>query len=571
MTHTLESTASTIAPAPALAGAALDVRGLVIEAGPASAPVRLVDGISFSVQPGEAVALVGESGSGKSMTSLAAMGLLPDGVRVVSGSISFGGEDLLSATPQRLRSLRGSELSMIFQDPMTSLNPLQRVGTQLAEMVRLHRRDLDRAGIGRLCLQMLTAVRMPQPEQKLQAFPHQLSGGQRQRVMIAMAMVHEPRMLIADEPTTALDVTVQSQVLQILREVRQRAESSLLLITHDLGVVAQNADRVLVMQHGRLVEEGIVDQVFHAPREAYTRQLLDAVRLLDKPRPPRDFSGILVPQPPLAGDEEAVAALSLVGLSVEYQRRGRWGSKAEPFKAVDDVTLHLPQGRTLGLVGESGCGKSTLVRCILGMQIPTSGHVSYLGHSLTAMSGAERRPYRSVIQAVYQDPYSSLDPRLSAHEIIAEPLRITRQYTPKKVHELMDQVGLSRDSGPRRPIDFSGGQRQRIGIARALALKPRVLVLDEPTSALDVSIQAQVLALLEGLQQELGLTYLFVSHDLGVVRAVADEVAVMREGRIVEYGPADQVLGTPAHTYTAELLAAVPHPDPRRPSVPVPS
>ena len=564
MNQALKSAAPSLADPGPVTGPVLEVNDLVVEAGPASAPIRLVDGVSFSVQPGEAVALVGESGSGKSMASLATMGLLPAGARVASGSIRLDGEELRSAGSARMRKLRGSKLSMVFQDPMTSLNPLQRIGPQLAEMLRLHRTGLSRAEIHGMCIEMLAAVRLPDPEAKLKAFPHQLSGGQRQRVMIAMATANNPRMLIADEPTTALDVTVQAEVLRILREVRAQSASSLLLITHDLGVVAQNADRVLVMRHGKLLEEGTAEQIFHDPKDPYTRQLLDAVRILDRPRPAQTAPKILLPVHPAPTNEEAVSALSLVDLRVEYPRRSGWGRKAEPYKAVDGVTLHLPPGRTLGLVGESGCGKSTLVKCILGMQTPTGGHVSYLGHNLTKMTTAQRRPYRSVIQAVFQDPFSSLDPRLSAHEIIAEPLRINRCYSPDKVHTLMDQVGLSRESGSRKPIDFSGGQRQRIGIARALALRPRVLVLDEPTSALDVSIQAQVLALLEELQRELGLTYLFVSHDLGVVRAVADEVAVMRSGRIVEYGPASKVLGAPGHAYTAQLLAAVPHPDPRR-------
>ncbi|ROS28370.1 peptide/nickel transport system ATP-binding protein/glutathione transport system ATP-binding protein [Rathayibacter sp. PhB127] len=537
----------------------LSVRDLVIEAGPKEAPVRLVDGIGFDVLPGEVVAIVGESGSGKSMTMLSTMGLLPRGVRVAGGEILLGGVDLRTIDQAALRSIRGRSLSMIFQDPMTSLNPVMRIGTQIAEMITLHEKGLTRAQVRDKALRLLELVHLPDPERRLRAYPHELSGGQRQRVMIAMAIAHEPGMLIADEPTTALDVTVQAQVMSVLQEVRERLSSSLVLVTHDLGLVAENADRVLVMHQGRIVESGTTLDVFRDPQDDYTKRLLASIL----PVTGREARAV---EPVVHAVEHphAEPVVEVSDVRVHFPQRGAWGRSAEPFRAVDGVSFRLEAGRTLGLVGESGCGKSTLVRTILGMQKPTSGSVSYRGTVVSELSDRARRPLRASIQAVFQDPYSSLDPRLTVHEIVAEPLRINRVYSAARVAEVLEQVGLTRESASRRPADFSGGQRQRVGIARALALKPDVLVLDEPTSALDVSIQAQVMALLTDLQSELRLAYLFVSHDLSVVRALADDVAVMHRGLLVETGPTAAVFDDPQHAYTRSLLASAPVPDPTR-------
>ncbi|MWV47659.1 dipeptide ABC transporter ATP-binding protein [Rathayibacter sp. VKM Ac-2803] len=537
----------------------LSVRDLVIEAGPKDAPVHLVDGIGFDVMPGEVVAIVGESGSGKSMTMLSTMGLLPRGVRVTSGEILLGGVDLRAVDEATLRSIRGGSLSMIFQDPMTSLNPVMRIGTQIAEMITLHRKGLSKAEVRAESLRLLELVHLPDPERRLRAYPHELSGGQRQRVMIAMAIAHEPGMLIADEPTTALDVTVQAQVMRVLQEVRERLRSSLVLVTHDLGLVAENADRVLVMHQGRIVESGTAIDVFRDPQDDYTKRLLASILPVTGTE-----ARAVAPVVTSVSHPHAEPVVEVSEVSVHFPQRGAWGRAAEPFRAVDGVSLRLEAGRTLGLVGESGCGKSTLVRTILGMQKPTAGSVSYRGTEVSELSDRARRPLRSSIQAVFQDPYSSLDPRLTVHEIVAEPLRINGRYSAARVAEVLEQVGLARESAKRRPADFSGGQRQRIGIARALALKPDVLVLDEPTSALDVSIQAQVMALLTELQSELGLAYLFVSHDLSVVRALADDVAVMHRGVFVETGPTASVFDAPQHEYTRSLLASAPVPDPTR-------
>ncbi|RFA09912.1 hypothetical protein B7R54_12385 [Subtercola boreus] len=546
----------------------LVVKDLVIQAGPKDDPTTLVDGISFDVYPGEVVALVGESGSGKSMTMLSTLGLLPRGVRVTSGEILLGGQNLLTIAPEALRKVRGGDLSMIFQDPMTSLNPVQRISTQLAEMITLHEKGLSREQVREKSLRLLKLVHLPEPERRLRAFPHELSGGQRQRVMIAMAIAHEPRMLIADEPTTALDVTVQAQVMDVLQEVRERIGSSLVLVTHDLGLVAENADRVLVMFKGRIVESGSVIDIFERPRDPYTIRLLSSILPVTGDHVGTATAVHSIVTADQADETEAHAAANAVvrvkDVKVHYPMRGAWGRKVEPFKAVDGVSFDLSAGTTMGLVGESGCGKSTLVRAILGMQKLTAGSVNFEGKDVSAMSDRQRRPLRPAIQAVFQDPYSSLDPRLSVHDIVAEPLRINGKYTAARVEEVLDQVGLTKEMAGRRPAEFSGGQRQRIGIARALALKPQVLVLDEPTSALDVSIQAQVIALLKDLQAELGLAYLFVSHDLSVVRTLANHVAVMYQGTFVETGPTARVFDSPQHAYTQRLLASAPVPDPRR-------
>ncbi|GAA4680072.1 ABC transporter ATP-binding protein [Frondihabitans cladoniiphilus] len=561
MTDTLTPTVHSTGDVGDPRGAVLSIRDLVVEAGPRDAPIRLLDGVSIDVAPGEVVALVGESGSGKSMTMLATMGLLPAGVRVVSGSIRLGDRELRGATLNDLRSVRGKQLAMIFQDPMTSLNPVMRIGSQLAEMITLHDRQATREQVKARSIELLELVHMPDPERRLRAFPHELSGGQRQRVMIAMSIAHEPRMLIADEPTTALDVTVQAQVMSVLQEVRERLGSSLVLVTHDLGLVAQNADRVVVLYKGRIVEEGDVVDLYQRPQHDYTKKLLASILPINGPLHAAGVQAVVteeVVKPAATGEP----VITLEDVQVHYPQRTGLGRRAEPFVAVGGVSLELYAGRTLGLVGESGCGKSTLVRTILGMTKPTSGRVTYEGNPISTMNDRKRRPYRPAIQAVFQDPFSSLDPRMSVFDIVAEPLRINRKFTPGRVREVLDQVGLTPEMAKRRPTEFSGGQRQRVGIARALALKPQVLILDEPTSALDVSIQAQVITLLRDLQDELGLAYLFVSHDLSVVRNLSDDVAVMRRGLIVEKAPSHELFEAPTHEYTRQLLASVPDPDP---------
>ncbi|MFJ6116418.1 dipeptide ABC transporter ATP-binding protein [Streptomyces sp. NPDC092129] len=500
--------------------------------------LRAVDGLSFELAEGGALGLVGESGSGKSTVASALLGLHRDTGARVGGSVLVAGIDVGRASDEELRRLRGAKAAMVFQDPLSSLDPYYAIGDQIAEVYRVHTRASRRAARAR-AVEVLDRVGIPDAARRSRSRPHEFSGGMRQRALIAMALACEPDLLIADEPTTALDVTVQAQILDLLHTLRQETGMGLLLVTHDVGVAAESVDEVLVMRDGKAVEHGSVATVLGAPGEEYTRDLLSAVPRVDVSR-----------VSPAAPSEEVV--IEAVGLRREFGRgRGR-------FAAVDDVSLTVRRGETLGVVGESGSGKTTLGRMLVGLLEPTAGEVRY--------EGGVRSGVGPAVQMVFQDPVSSLNPRRSVGESIADPLRARgerdERHIRHRVGELLARVGLDAEHYDRYPHEFSGGQRQRVGIARALAADPRVIVCDEPVSALDVTTQAQVVALLGELQRELGLALVFVAHDLAVVRQVSDRVAVMRGGRIVEYGPADEVYGAPQDPYTRQLLAAVPALDP---------
>ncbi|MFE2743558.1 dipeptide ABC transporter ATP-binding protein [Streptomyces scopuliridis] len=510
--------------------------------------VRAVDGLSFTLDAGRAIGLVGESGSGKSTVAGALLGLHRGTGARVGGTVRVGGTDVGAASDRELRALRGAVAAMVFQDPLSSLDPYYAVGDQIAEVYRVHTDATRRAARAR-AVEVLDRVGIPDAARRAGARPHEFSGGMRQRALIAMALACEPRLLIADEPTTALDVTVQAQILDLLHELRRETGMGLLLVTHDVGVAAESVDEVLVMRHGREVERGPVAEVLGAPRDTYTRTLLAAVPRVDTP--PAAASS-----PGPAGE----ALLEAVGLRREF-RRGR-----RTVTAVDGVSLTVRPGETLGIVGESGSGKTTLGRMLVRLLDPSAGGLRYRGTEIATASEKELRPYRRELQMVFQDPVSSLNPRRSVGESVADPLRaagvLDERRIVARVRELLDRVGLDPDRYDRYPHEFSGGQRQRVGIARALAAEPRLIVCDEPVSALDVTTQAQVTALLAELQRELGLALVFIAHDLAVVRQVSDRVAVMRDGRIVEQGTVEEVYETPSQAYTKQLLAAVPALDP---------
>ncbi|WP_395244417.1 dipeptide ABC transporter ATP-binding protein [Agromyces sp. MMS24-K17] len=517
---------------------------------------RVVHEVAFDVAPGEVVALVGESGSGKTTTASAVLGLLPEGGRVERGEIRLGGVDLAGWNDRRLQQVRGARIGYIPQDPVSSLNPVRPIGVQLGEAFRIHRRG-DRRDIRRRVLELLDRVGLDDPALRAKQYPHELSGGMRQRVLIANAVALEPELVIADEPTSALDVTVQRRILDLIDDLRREHGTAVLLVTHDLGVAAERAERTVVMQHGRVVERGSTTAVLDAPREAYTRRLIaDAPGLGDhefrRPTPPiylRD-AGVAAAENPFA--------LEAVGLSKAYSLgRGR-----EPFRAADDVSFRVLRGTTHALVGESGSGKTTTARIVTRFITPDAGEVRLGGEDVTKLTGAARREFRRRVQLVYQNPFASLDPRQTVADIIAEPLGNfgigDRRSRREAAVRLIDRVALPADVADRRPRELSGGQRQRIAIARALALEPELVVLDEAVSALDVTVQARILELLEQLQAELGLSYLFISHDLAVVARISHSVSVMRQGRIVESGPTEQVFRDPEHEYTRDLLDAVP-------------
>jgi peptide/nickel transport system ATP-binding protein len=526
----------------------LDIDNLVVALGKtrATAGPRIIDGISIKVAKGETLCVVGESGSGKSVTSLTTMGLLPkNALQPVSGSIKLVGEELLTASDRRLRQLRATTMAMIFQEPMTALNPVVPVGKQIDEVLRAHT-SLDGRARRKRILDMMEQVRLPDVERIFRSYPHRLSGGQRQRIMIAMALVLEPKLLIADEPTTALDVTTQKQILTLIRDLQRDHGTAVLFITHDMGVVAEIADRVAVMRQGRMVETGTLDTILRQPTMDYTRNLLAAVPSLI-PRAAR----------PETKDPVVLEANELGKI---YRERSLFG-RAREVVAAEKVNLTLRKGRTLGIVGESGSGKSTVARCIVRLIDPTSGGVRLAGHEISILSRRLLQPHRKRIQIVFQDPYRSLNPRLSIGESIAEgPINygMPRGQAMARARELLELVGLPVDSISRFPHQFSGGQRQRIAIARALALDPDVLVADEAVSALDVSVQAQVLDLLDEIQRRLGIAILFITHDLRVAAQICDEVVVMQKGRIVEQGPAGDVLTKPKEAYTRALLEAAP-------------
>ncbi|MGW3133407.1 dipeptide ABC transporter ATP-binding protein [Streptomyces sp. NPDC001076] len=511
----------------------VQVTDLTVEFG----DLRAVDGLSFTLERGAALALVGESGSGKSTVASALLGLHHGTGARLGGSVEVAGIDVQAASDGELRRLRGAKAAMVFQDPLSSLDPYYAIGDQIAEVYRVHTRASRRAARAR-AVEVLDRVGIPDASRRSRSRPHEFSGGMRQRALIAMALACEPELLIADEPTTALDVTVQAQILDLLHTLREETGMGLLLVTHDVGVAAESVDQVLVMRHGRVVEQGPVAGVLGAPAEPYTRELLSAVPRVDAVRAPSQAS------------EEVVLEAS--GLRREFGR----GKRA--FAAVDDVSLTVHRGETLGVVGESGSGKTTLGRMLVGLLEPTAGEVRDDGHVRVGVNPA--------VQMVFQDPVSSLNPRRSVGESIADPLRARGERDEGRIRgrviELLERVGLEGAHYQRYPHEFSGGQRQRVGIARALAADPRVIVCDEPVSALDVTTQAQVVALLGGIQRELGLALVFVAHDLAVVRQVSDRVAVMRRGRIVETGPADEVYDNPRDPYTRQLLAAVPALDP---------
>jgi peptide/nickel transport system ATP-binding protein len=509
-----------------------------------------VEGVSLSIAAGETLCIVGESGSGKSMIAHAVMGLLPKAVNPTAGAIRLAGRDLLGLDEPAMQDVRGREIGMIFQEPMTSLNPVMRIEDQIFEMFEAHGL-LDRAQRRARALELLSEVGLPDPARLARAYPHELSGGQRQRVMIAMALALEPKLLIADEPTTALDVTTQAQILKLIDNLRRKHGTAVLFITHDFGVVAEIADRICVLQQGKVVEQGSADDVLSRPADPYTRRLLAAVPSLTPPE--------------RATLPESAPVLDVAGLSKVYRKRSFFGAGRE-VRAADDVSFRLARGETLGLVGESGSGKSTVGRCCLRLIEPDGGKIT-LSHAgsadiiLSDLGAGALRQHRKRIQMVFQDPFASLNPRQTVGRIISDgPVAhgVARGVALAKAKELLELVGLSANAIERYPHEFSGGQRQRIGIARALALEPDVLVADEAVSALDVSVQAQILTLIKEIQQRLGLAILFVTHDLRVAAQICDRIAVMQRGRIVETGPTAAMFAAPQHEYTRALLAAVP-------------
>ncbi|MGW3103579.1 dipeptide ABC transporter ATP-binding protein [Streptomyces sp. NPDC001100] len=527
----------------------LEMESLGVTFSTESGDVPAVRGVSLRVAPGETLALVGESGSGKSTVALAALGLLPGNARA-SGGVSVGGTDVVGAGEAELARLRGRTASMVFQEPATALDPLTRIGRQIAEVVRNHR-DVSRREAAAEAVELLRKVGIPDPERRASAFPFQLSGGQRQRVVIAMAIANSPGLLVADEPTTALDVTVQAEILDLLRALAVDSGTGVLLVTHNMGVVADFADRVAVMLEGEIVETGAVEDVLLRPAHEYTRRLLEAVPRL----------AVSEPEGVVHEENEGAPVVELRGVGVRFGR----GPRA--VRALDDVSLTVRAGETVGLVGESGSGKSTAARVALGLVAPESGDVSLFGADLRKARGRARRALLAGVGVVLQDPVASLDARMSVAECVAEPLRVHRRgmgavERRERVAEVLELVRLPRELARRGPRELSGGQRQRVSLARALVLAPRLLVADEPTSALDVSVQRTVLEVIAELQAELGFACLFVSHDLAVVQQFAGRVVVMRGGRVEEQGPTMSTLLHPETAYTRRLIAAVPVPDP---------
>ncbi|TCK04089.1 ABC transporter ATP-binding protein [Marinobacterium mangrovicola] len=528
----------------------LKVDSLVVETD-SKDPKQILKGISFEIQPGETLCLVGESGSGKSVSSLTTMGLLPQGaLRAAGGRILLDGEDLLQASPKRISELRGSRMAMIFQEPMTALNPVLTVGRQLDEVLACHTSEPANKRRERV-LDALEQVHLPDIERMYDSYPHQLSGGQRQRIMIAMALLLKPKLLIADEPTTALDVTTQHQILKLIRELQEKHGTAVLFITHDMGVVADIAHRVCVMHFGVIVEQGEVKQILSNPQKQYTRDLLSAVPSLT-PREARALRG-----PRLVLDvAELVKEYAPPRSLLSWFKKPKAGTKA-----VNNISFKLYEGRTLGIVGESGSGKSTLARCVMRLIDPTDGVIRVDGQQISGLTAVGLKPHRHRIQMIFQDPYRSLNPRRTVGDSLIEgPMNYgaQREAALGRAAELLQLVGLPADAIDRFPHQFSGGQRQRIAIARALAMEPDVIVADEAVSALDVSVQAQVLALLDDIQERLGIAVLFITHDLRVAAQICDDVLVMQRGKVVEYGPASDVLGNPSAEYTRQLIEVAP-------------
>jgi peptide/nickel transport system ATP-binding protein len=625
-------TATAAAPHTPFGETVLSIRDLQVEIRTPNGVVRPVDGVTFSVRAGETVGIVGESGSGKTMTGMSVLQLLPSGGSIVGGSIEFDGHELTTMSPAELRRLRGNDIAVIFQDPMTSLNPTRTIGSQLREAYRIHRPGVSAAEANRRAEEVLSLVRMPRPNERLKDYPHQLSGGMRQRAMIAIALLCEPRLLIADEPTTALDVSIQAQILELLDDLKARLGMGIILVTHDLGVIAGHADKVAVMYGGRIVEEAPTGELFAAPRHRYTQALFESMPTmeLDSRRALASIPGMppqLIDLPPMcrfaarcrfagedcrtenpepvevapghthscfhprptdiAGDEDqhlyaepsaedlgprGGTGRTLVTLdAVEKQYRIKNPAAFKPRRvlhAVSNVSLDIVEGETLGIVGESGSGKTTIGRMLVGLETPTSGAVTFDGRDISRLSPAGQRSRSGNLQLMFQDSAAALDPRMNVADLIAEPLAAqhigTRSERRAKVMELIDAVGLPRTAALRRAHEFSGGQRQRIAMARALVLRPKVVVADEPVSALDVSIQAQILNLMRSLQAAYSLTYVVISHDLSLLRYMSDRIGVMYLGKLVELGSSAGVYAAPRHPYTAGLIASVPIPDPGR-------
>ena len=506
--------------------------------------------ISFNVSPGEVLAVVGESGSGKSTSAMSLLGLLPVNGRA-SGSVKLAGEELIGAEKKRLRQIRGEEIAVIFQEPMTALNPVYTIGFQISEALKVHYPKMTKAEAKERALALLTMVELPDPEKAFNSYPHQLSGGQRQRAMIAQSLSCDPKLLIADEPTTALDVTVQAEILDLLRNLNQKLQSGVILITHDMGVVADLADRILVMKDGQMVEQGTADQIFNRPQHPYTQTLLASVPKLG--RSARRFFEV---------PKDAKPVLALKDVSIVYPKRG----KVPAFTAAKNVSFEIYQGEILGLVGESGSGKTTVGRAAIGLLPVSEGSIKLIGEEIAGATQKQLRGLRQRTGVVFQDPGSSLNPRLPIGESIGEPLLLAKKAEGEQlnhiVEDLLDSVELPRSYRNRYPHELSGGQRQRVGIARAISLNPDLLIADEPTSALDVSVQARFLDLLLDLQDKLKFACLFISHDLAVVDTLAHRIAVMQHGELVEIGDRDQILNNPQNEYTRKLISAVPVPDP---------
>ena len=543
----------------------LTVDGLTVVVGGEDGPRPVVSDLSFTLQRGETLCIAGESGSGKSMTSLAIMGLLPKpGAKIGKGRILLGGQDLARLSEGRMRQVRGKRVAMIFQEPMTSLNPVLTIGRQLTEAIMAHE-PVGRAEAKRRAIAALDAVRIPEAASRMGQHPHELSGGMRQRVMIAMALALRPDVLIADEPTTALDVTVQGEVLELLRDLQRDLGTAVILITHDMGVVAEMADRVIVMRHGRMVESGPAARIFAEPREAYTRELLAAVPRIGS------GSGRVASRPheiPIGEHSWPIPVVSVHDLAVRFDIHGGFFGRVDRrVHAVEGVSFSVGERETLSLVGESGCGKSTTAKALAGL-VPYEGDIIVGGRNMAGLPKKDAKAMRRDVQMIFQDPFASLDPRMTVGDLVAEPMLIhgiaSGAERRERVAGLFSRVGLSPDQMSRYPHEFSGGQRQRICIARALALRPKLIIADESVSALDVSVQARVLELLRELQAEFGIAYLFISHDMAVVENISDRVAVMYLGQIVETGTRDQVFSNPQHPYTQRLIAAVPVPDPAK-------
>ncbi|MEJ6403362.1 ABC transporter ATP-binding protein [Yoonia sp. 2307UL14-13] len=519
--------------------------------------VEAVKGINLSIKTGECLGIVGESGSGKSQTFMAMMGLLTRNGHA-TGSAKFNGQEMLNIPASKANKIRGANVSMIFQDPLTALTPHLTVGQQMMEVLDAHT-DMRGSAAKALCLDWLERVRIPEAKHRINQYPHQLSGGMRQRVMIAMAMLCQPKLLIADEPTTALDVTVQAEILDLMAKLQKEEQTAIALITHDMGVVARMCDRVAVMRHGEYVEEGSVEEIFHNPQHDYTRMLLDAMPRIDQPTETAHVE--------VAKGEDL---LKVKDIAVNFDIRVNKGlfGKTIPLRAVDGISFDLARKETLGIVGESGCGKSTLARAVLQLIPPSAGSVTWMGQELRGLSRKELVPHRKNLQIVFQDPLASLDPRMTISASIAEPLltfqpKLTSKERRAKVAEMMERVGLDRRMINRYPHELSGGQNQRVGIARAMINRPELVICDEAVSALDVSIQAQIIALLKELQADMGLSMIFISHDLSVVRDISHRIMVLYLGRVVELADRDAIYEDPIHPYTKSLISAVPIPDPR--------